>query len=124
MICDHQAGILEGRCKNSVARAPRLVVPSRTPHVDGHKPLKRFTTLHYCEMHKGELKVADLMTARLRRELEADAKIERSRGFKCDFEMARIEFVLCTTPEYERFLQALGSDGIRRAALGNLRLAG
>jgi hypothetical protein len=84
MICDHVIPLF-GHCKNSVARGPRLVVPSRTPHLPLHFPLKRFTTLHYCELHKGELKVADLLTPRLKRELEADARADRPLGFKCDF---------------------------------------
>jgi hypothetical protein len=123
MICDHQIPLF-GNCKNSVARAPRLVVPSQTPHLVGHRPLKRFTTLHYCEVHKGELKVSDLLSQKLKRELEADARVDRPLGFKCDFELAGIDYVLTTTPEYRRFLQALGSDGIMRSALGNLRIAG
>jgi hypothetical protein len=31
--------------------------------------------------------------------------------------------VLTTTPEYRRFLEKLGADGIMRNAIGNLRLA-
>jgi hypothetical protein len=60
----------------------------------GPPALKRFTTLHYCELHKGELKVEDLLTRKLKRELEADARVERPHGFKCDFEKAGIDFVL------------------------------
>jgi hypothetical protein len=122
MICDHREP-LTGHCKNSVMRGPRLVVPSRTPLEIGHWPMKRFTTLHYCELHKGELKVEDHADAALKRELEADARVERPHGFKCDFEKAGIDFVLTTTPEYRRFLEKLGADGIMRNALGNLRLA-
>lgn len=122
MICDHRQPLF-GHCKNSVARAPRLVVPSRTPEVLGHFPLKRFTTLHYCELHKGELKVEDLLTAKLKRALEADARAERPLGFRCDFDSAVIDFVLTTTPEYRHFLHKLGHDGIMRNALGGLRLA-
>jgi hypothetical protein len=122
MICDHYEPIF-GHCKNSVARAPRLVVPSQTPQLIGHRAFKRFTTLHYCELHKGELKAEHLLTARLKRELEADARAERPLGFKCDFEKAGIDYVLCTTPEYREFLRRLGSDGIMRNALGTLRLA-
>lgn len=123
MICDHRVFGFDPKCPNSVARAPRLVVPSQSPELVGHRPLKRFTTLHYCELHKGELKVADLLTAGLKRELEADARVERPLGFKCDFEKAGIDFVLCTTPEYRAFLAALGSKGILRNATGGLRLA-
>jgi hypothetical protein len=121
MICDHVIPLF-GNCKNSVARAPRLVVPSQTPHLAGHRALKRFTTMHFCEAHKGDLKIADILSPRLKRELEAD--VERPLGFKCDFEKAGFDYVLTTTPEYRRFLQALGSDGIMRSALGNLRIAG
>lgn len=122
MICDHITPGF-GRCTNSVARGPRLVVPSQSPQILGHRPLKRFTTLHYCEMHKGEIKVEELLTPRLKRELEADARVERPLGFKCDFEKAGIDYVLCTTPEYREFLRRLGSDGIMRNALGTHRLA-
>lgn len=123
MICDHRVFGFNPKCPNSVARAPRLVVPSQMPHLPGHQPLKRFTTLHYCEVHKGELKAEDLLTSQLKRELEADARVERPLGFKCDFEKAGIDFVLCTTPEYRSFLAKLGSKGIMRNALGRLRLA-
>lgn len=122
MICDHiDPGF--GHCKNSVARAPRLVVPSQTPQLVGHRALKRFTTLHFCEIHKGDLKVSDILSPRLKRELEADARVERPAGFKCDFEKAGFDFVLTTTPEYREFLRRLGSDGIMRNALGTARLA-
>jgi hypothetical protein len=124
MTCDHQSTLTLGRCRNSVMRAPVLYVPSQTPDEPGHRPMRRFTTLHFCELHKHELQVSDVLSAKIKRDMEIDARRERPADFKPDFEMAWLDFVLCTTPEYRGFLKRLGSDGIARSALGNLRLAG
>jgi len=133
-FCDHMISLVFSlHCPNTPTRAPRLVVCSKTPQYADHKPIKMFTTLHYCELHKGELKVTDLLQARIIRDFEEAAKIKRPHGFKCDFDPydpatgkggAFIEYVLTTTPEYRRFEKALGIGGKLRAALGAMRLAG
>lgn len=110
MICDHIG------CKNEPMRAPRVVVFSVTPFELGHRPLKMMTTLHYCELHKGELKVEDLLPKKIKRDFEAIAKKKRPLDFKCDFEHAMIEYVLVTTPEYRAFLAGLGFKGIMQMA--------
>lgn len=115
MICDHYVTALE-RCKNTPMRAPRLVVPSQTPDAWDHPPLKMFTTLHFCELHKGLVAVSDLLQPNVKRDMERAAKLKRPLGFKPDFEKAFIEYVLVTTPEYRKFLAALGKHGVMGAA--------
>jgi hypothetical protein len=112
------------RCKNTPMRAPRVVVPSKTWLEPGHTPLKMFTTLHFCEQHKGTVKLEDLMPEKVRVDFEATAKRKRPLDFKCDFDAAFIEWVLVTTPEYRQFCAALGAGGIMRQAMGVQRLAG
>lgn len=111
MICDHIG------CKIEPMRAPRVVVFSVTPFAFEHRPLKMMTTLHYCELHKGEPKIDDLLGKKVKAEFEAIAKIKRPLDFKCDFEHAIIEFVLITTPEYRAFLAGLGRDVLLELAL-------
>lgn len=131
-VCDH-FHTLHWRCANTPMRAPRLVVCSKTPSEPRHRPLKMFTTLHYCEIHKGELKLEDLLQPKVIADFEEAARRKRPHGFKCDFEPydgstgkggTFVEWVLMTTPEYRDFLAALGAGGIARAALGVTRLAG
>ena len=102
MRCDHIG------CRIEPIRAPRVVVFSATPMEFGHRPLKMMTTLHYCELHKGELKVADLVSPKIKAEMESVARRSRPLGFKPDFEAAFIEWVLMTTPEYRQFLARIG----------------
>lgn len=111
MICDHIG------CKIEPMRAPRVVVFSVTPFAVDHRPLKMMTTLHYCEQHKGELKLEDLLGKKVKREFEVIAKQKRPLDFKCDFEHAIIEWVLITTPEYRGFLAAMGKDVLLELAL-------
>ena len=101
MICDHIG------CRNQPARAPRLVVPSRTPLLWGHSSLKMMTTLHYCEPHRGEIDPDDLLTGKVKAEFEALARKQRPLGFQCDFEYSFVEYVLVTTPEYREWLTRL-----------------
>lgn len=110
MICDHFG------CKNTPMRAPRVLVPSQTPLAIEHPPLRMFTSLHYCEVHKGEVKIGDLLSPKVKADFEEAAKRKRPIGFKCDFEAATIEYVLITTPEYRRFQAALGVTHIRELA--------
>jgi hypothetical protein len=131
-FCDHIV-ILNIHCPNTPMRAPRLVVASKTPREPEHRALKMFTTLHYCELHKGEVKAEDLLQPGIIASFEQAAKLKRPIDFKCDFDIydpatgkggAFIEYVLITTPEYRRFEAALGAGGKMRAALGVTRLAG
>jgi hypothetical protein len=118
MICDHYNSLLE-RCANTPNRAPRLVVPcqfGRDEVIDEYRPLRMFTTLHFCELHTGTIGLGDLLTAKIKREFEAAARKKRALDFKCDFEKAELEWVLTTTPEYRRFMAALGHAGIMGAA--------
>jgi len=131
-VCDHfyAYGL---HCPNTPSRAPRLVVASKTPREPGHRALKMFTTLHYCELHKGEISAQDLLMPKIIRDFEEAARLKRPHDFKCDFDLydpstgkggCFIEWVLTTTPEYRRFEKALGLGGKIRAALGVTRLAG
>jgi hypothetical protein len=102
MICDHVG------CKNTPMRAPRLVVPPTLALLNPDwKPLKLMTALHYCELHKGEPKVDDLLRPAIKFGLEDLARKTRPIGFRCDFEKAFIEMVLVTTPEYRAWLAKL-----------------
>lgn len=101
MHCDHPG------CRWSVARAPRITVCSTMAPWPGHKPLRMLTTLHYCEMHKGEITIHDLLTDKVKADFERVAKIKRPIEFKCDFDKAFLEFILVTTPEYRQFLRRL-----------------
>lgn len=121
--CDHKTML--GTCKNTPTRAPRLIVPSRTPLACGHRPLRLFTTLHYCELHKGEVSAEDLLRPRVKADFEALARRARPLDFKCDFEAAWIDYVLTTTPEYRRFEQGLRASGaMLQAALMNYGAGG
>lgn len=97
-------------CLRMVSRAPRLIVPSQTPAAFGHRPMRVMTTLHYCEPHvrTQPVKAAELLTGKLKGQIEARAKVARPDGFRPDFEAAFIEWVLVTTPEYRAFLRDLG----------------
>lgn len=131
--CDH-FHTMHLRCINTPTRAPRVVVCSRTPGEPDHRPLKMFTTLHYCELHKGELTLDQLLQPKVKRDFEEAARKKRPLDFKCNFDPydpaqgadggAFIEYVLTTTPEYRAFEEALGAGGMVRAALGITRLAG
>lgn len=106
MACDAVRG-----CAYSVRRAPRIVIPSRTPFEPLHRPFKIMTDLHYCEAHVGHFRnedVAAYLTDARKAEIEDMAKICRPAGFKPDFEQATYEMVLTTTPEYRAYLQSLG----------------
>ena len=66
MICDHLG------CKNSVKWAPRLFVPPRMAASD-MRPIRMMTTLHYCDLHRGELSLSDLLNGKLKARIEAHA---------------------------------------------------
>lgn len=122
MICDHVLFI--GECKNTPTRAPRLVVPAKDSFLFGHKALKIFTALHYCELHKGQVKAQDLLTPKVKGWFEEAAKRKRPAEFRLDFEGAFVEYVLTTTPEYRRFVSSLRQSGeLMRIAMGTRRLA-
>ncbi len=115
MRCNHVPGLLElGPCKTPPAWSPRLVVPSRTQMAEGHRHLHLdLVQLHYCEAHKGELKVDEILAAHgVKRTLEEHAKKTRPLDFKCDFEFAaHLVYVNIFTPEYKLFavIQAMRS---------------
>ena len=102
MSCDHKG------CLDLVRRGPRVVIPSRTPFEVGHKPIRIMTTLHYCEIHAHEFDVQAYLTGEQKTRIEGWAKQFRPLDFKPDFEAAKAEPVLVTTPEYRKFLEHLG----------------
>lgn len=108
-------------CKLDPHRAPVIMVPHK--FVFGQrleKPRRMFTDLHYCDWHRVNLDDAKLLeallSARVKQDFEAAAKIKWPLGYSCDFEKARVEWVLVTTPEYRNFLASLGYAGIMGAA--------
>lgn len=116
MKCDAVLGML-AVCMNPPMRAPRVVVPSATPEAPDHRDLTMMTTLHFCELHKSRVKLADLLRDDTKTAFEATAKKKRPHDFKCNFDKAYIEWVLTTTPEYRGFMLKLGYKGIRALAL-------
>ena len=101
MRCDHLG------CHNEVSHAPRVVVPSRSPFLVDHKPIRMMTTLHYCMIHMGELALADVLNAKMKARFEGFARNRRPIGFKPDFDKAQIQYVRVSTPEYRSFLKAI-----------------
>ena len=101
MSCDHVG------CKAVVRFAPRILVPSVSWFDPSHRPLRMMTTLHYCQLHWPEFTLADALTPALKLRFEAAARKARPIGFKPDFDKARVEPVLVTTPEYRAFLAHL-----------------
>lgn len=104
MRCDH-AG-----CLREVRRAPRIVVPSRTPDAPGHAPIRIMTTLHYCEPHRDEFQAGAYWTPLMMDRVERVAYRKRPYGWKPDFDRAWVELVLVTTPEYRAFLEHIGAQ--------------
>ncbi len=109
MTCDG-GGVIA--CGHQVRRAPRIVVPSRTPKMRGHTPLRIMTTVHYCDLHAGSFKLDDYWTDTIKRRVEDRGKQLRPPGWRPDFEAARVETVLVTTPEYRAFLRAHGLHNV------------
>lgn len=115
MNCD---SITQLGCKLPPIRAPRLEVFPRDriglTLVNIAEPIRKFTTLHYCERHKAECTVELILDSRspygawsIRGEIERIAKARWPHDWKPDFERARIVWMLTTTPEYRRFLEIL-----------------
>jgi hypothetical protein len=103
MRCDH-TGLI---CVRQVTRAPRIVVPSATPWLPGHRPFKVMTTLHYCDLHQWDFQPDSYWTDAQKARAEAAIRDGRPDGFKLDFERSWIEQMLVDTPEYMRFLHAV-----------------
>jgi hypothetical protein len=105
MRCDCPAG----GCLYEPLRAPRIILPSRTPHMFGHTPLRIMTTLHFCDAHRYGFNVAHYWTDKVKARAERVAREIRPFGFRPDFEAATLQMVLITTPEYRRFLLDIGA---------------
>jgi hypothetical protein len=95
------------RCALPPERAPRIVVPARPFLPWGPQPLRMWTTLHYCERHKHECTVETALGDRDKAQLEQIAGRKWSQEYRPDFDMARIEWILVTTPEYRKFLEKI-----------------
>lgn len=105
MSCD--ASLPVGACLREVRRAPRIVIPaiwSGTPQF----PLRIMTTLHYCEEHRDAFDLATYLSGPQKARIEREARFKRGADFRPDFEKARYELVLVTTPEYREFMQHVG----------------
>jgi hypothetical protein len=104
MRCDGAMGL----CLLSPERAPRIVVPPRPFALAAElKPLRVWTTLHYCRRHQGECNAPELLVAKMRRDIEAVAKAKWPHEYRPDFAAAFVEWILVTTPEYRAFLEKL-----------------
>lgn len=101
MTCD------ETGCKNEGAWAPRLMVPSKFGLLIGHRPLRVMTALHYCDLHRGTLKIEDILDGALKKRIEDHANRVRPAEWTAEFEKTRIEYVRVTTPEYRQFISTL-----------------
>lgn len=98
-------------CLHQVRRAPRILVPSKTPFDPTHRPIRVMTTLHYCEQHRSAFDPREWLTDARKAGVEKLARVKRPHGFIPDFDAATVELVLTTTPEYRRFLaDTLGSN--------------
>jgi hypothetical protein len=107
MRCDGAGG----RCKLPPIRAPRLVV-GPTPWDFMAAPIWKFTTDHFCELHKHEYTLEAALNSpspygrwTAKRDIELIAKRKWPQGRTPDFDNAEIEWMLTTTPEYRRFLE-------------------
>lgn len=118
-ICDGDPA-----CKIPPKRAPKIVVCNLFKGVGQigpqYRSLTMYTAVHYCENHilaLDEAKLAAaLLTPEFKRGFEDAARKKRASDFVCDFETAKLEWELVTTPEYRRFLAAMGHTGIMGAA--------
>jgi hypothetical protein len=93
-----------GGCAIPPERAPRIIVPPR-PFDPALPPRRVWTTLHFCRLHQAEVTAEDILRDRqIRADIERVAKLKWPHGFTADFDNARIEWLLVTTPEYREFL--------------------
>lgn len=101
-------------CLGLATRGLRLIVPpiAGLPATPDYRAVRMMTTLHLCDRHAaaGVITAAQLLGPREKRNMEEHARGARGLGFKLDFERARIEYVLTTTPEYRDFLASLGIE--------------
>lgn len=104
MRCDHTGFV----CLAEVKRAPVVVIPGLTPFEEGHKPIRFYTPLHYCEFHRGDFDVQSYLSDAQKRRIEVDVRAIRPSGFRPDFDAAFADLVLVTTPEYRRFMVHIG----------------
>ena len=112
-------------CKVAPHRAPAIVVPHKLNGFaifmgDNYQPIKMHTVVHFCEAHRitmDQQKLLDaILTTEVKVHFEKAAKMKRALDFKPDFENARLDWELVTTPEYRRYLAALGYAGVMGAA--------
>lgn len=111
-------------CTIPPKRAPSIIVPNLFRGIGQvgpqYRAIRMFTLVHYCDQHitvLDQAKLLDgLMTPSIKAGFEKAAKLKRASDFTCDFEQARLEWELVTTPDYRRFLAAMGKDGIMGAA--------
>jgi hypothetical protein len=96
-------------CFRWVSHAPRIVVPPRA-ECPSIRPLRIMTTLHYCDTHRDYFDVQRYLSATQKRRIERQARELFGPDWRPDFEAARVEHVLVTTPEYRAFLEHIGTQ--------------
>lgn len=120
MRCDSNS-LIGWPCRNSVARAPVLVVRPKPylPFVSP-APIRVYNTWHFCERHKRQVEdqmLGELLTPATIADVE---EIARRRNwpleYRPDFDGAGVDWVLVTTPEYRRFLNRIEYLGARAVA--------
>lgn len=114
MRCDGVSRALIG-CLEPVAWGVRIHVPSRTQLAPDHAQVRMTTTLMTCHTHKGVLKLDDVLSEKMRADIEAFAKKARPIDWKPDFEAAFIQYVDVYGDEYKRFV-AIKEARVRAAA--------
>lgn len=97
-------------CLRQVKYGIRLLIP-RT--IDGQPapPFRAMTDQHVCEPHAPGIDASQFITATFKERAERAARL-RDAGAKLDFEGARVDPVLVTTPEYRAFLTKIGATRV------------
>lgn len=105
MVCDG-----DKECRDTPARAPCIVIPSRTPHELGHAPLLVWAPLHYCDRHATEdaFDVQHWLTPDNKMRATRQAQVIRPPSFRLDFDKASVRWILVTTHEYRDYMHKLG----------------
>lgn len=105
MTCDGGSMVMIG-CLKPVVHGLRIHVPSKTQQAPGHHQVRVTLTLHSCAEHRGTFKLDDLLTPKIKAEVEAFAKKKRPIDFKPDFDSAFVQYVDVFGPEYRQFMMA------------------
>jgi hypothetical protein len=94
-------------CRLPALRSPVVHVPPR-PQLHEVDDLHLWSDVHYCERHVGDFTVEGVLRGAMLGVIEEMARRKwRDPALKPDFENARLEWLLVTTPEYRQWLARL-----------------